>query len=83
MLFHITQTHTPNCCPVDEGGVRLLYDPKVEGITLKAMYGAFAEHTIYYIVEADDLAAVNRFLIPGFKRCATKITVVSEESLTQ
>ena len=83
MLFHITQTHVPESCPKDEGGSSALYDPDVEGLTLKAMYGAFAEHTIYYVVEADNLSAVNRFLFPGFKRCACKITPVSEESIVK
>ena len=81
MLFHITQTHDPESCPKDEGGSQSLYDAGVEGLTLKAMYGAFAEHTIYYVVEADSLGPVNRFLMPGFKRCASKITAVSEEPI--
>ena len=83
MLFHITQTHTPESCPKDEGGSKALYNSNVEGLTLKAMYGAFAEHTIYYIVEADSLSAVNQFLLPGFKRCASKVTAVSEEPVVQ
>ena len=83
MLFHITQTHTPESCPKDEGGSKTLYDPNVEGLKLRAMYGAFAEHTIYYVVEADSLSAVNDFLFPGFKRCDAKITVVSEQSIVQ
>lgn len=83
MLFHITQTHTPESCPKDEGGSKTLTDPNVEGLTLKALYGAFAEHTIYYVVEADSLEAVNQFLFPGFKRCVCKITAVSEEAIVQ
>ena len=83
MLFHITQTHAPESCPKDEGGSKTLYDPNVDGLKLRAMYGAFAEHIIYYVVEADSLSAVNQFLFPGFKRCASKITVVSEEPIVQ
>ena len=52
-----------------------------EGVTLKAMYGAFAEHAVYYIVEAESVEAVNRFLMPGFKRCTARITPVSEEPI--
>jgi hypothetical protein len=81
MLFHITQTHTPEMCPKDEGGSKILYNPEVEGLTLRAMYGAFAEHMIYYIVEADNLAAIQKFLFPGFKRCACRISPVSEEPI--
>ena len=82
MLFHITQTHTPESCPKDEGGSAVLYDTKVEGLKLRAMYGAFPEHTIFYIVEADRLDQVQQFLWPGFTRCTSRITPVSEESVT-
>ena len=83
MLFHITQTHAPDLCPKDEGGSSTLFDPNAEGVTLKAMYGAFAEHVIYYIVEADSIKSVNKFLMPGFKRCDCQITPVSEEPLVK
>ena len=83
MIFHITQSHAPELCPKDEGGSKTLFDPSAEGVTLKAMYGAFAEHVIYYIVEADSLTSVNQFLVPGFKRCECQITPVSEEALVQ
>jgi hypothetical protein len=82
MLFHITQTHTPETCPVDEGGSTVLYDPTVEGIKLRGMYGAFSEHVIYFVVEADRLDAVHKFLLPGFKRSTSRITPVKEEALT-
>ena len=81
MLFHITQTHTPETCPKDDGGSKIIYNPKVEGLTLQAMYGAFSEHVIYYIVEADNVAAIQQFLVPGFKRCTCKISPVSEEPI--
>ena len=83
MLFHITQTHSPETCPKDEGGSKILYNPKVEGLTLRAMYGAFSEHVIYYIVEADNLAAIQQFLMPGFKRCTCKLSPVSEEPIVR
>ena len=83
MLFHITQTHAAESCPKDSGGSKTLYDADADGITLRAMYGAFAEHVIYYVVEADDVGAVNRFLFPGFMRCTSKITPVSEEAIVK
>jgi hypothetical protein len=83
MLFHITQTHTPENCPKDAGGSKILYDPKAEAVELHAMYGAFAQHVIYYIVEADSLKAIHKFLDPGFKRCTATITPVSEESIVR
>jgi hypothetical protein len=81
MLFHITQTHTPEMCPKDDGGSKILYNPKAEGLTLRAMYGAFSEHVIYYVVESDNLAAIQQFLMPGFKRCTCEISPVSEEPI--
>jgi hypothetical protein len=81
MLFHITQSHTPETCPKDEGGSKVLFNPKVEGVKLIAMYGAFAEHVICYIVEAESFHAINQFLLLGFKRSTCKITPVSEEAI--
>ena len=83
MLFHITQSHTPELCPKDEGGSKTLYDPRAEGVRLLAMYGAFAEHLIYYVVEADSIKAVNQFLMPGFKRCECQVTPVNKEPIVQ
>jgi hypothetical protein len=64
-----------------EGGSKVLYDPKIEGVKVRARYGAFSEHVIYYIVEAESLDAIRRFLVPGFKRCTSKITPVTEEPI--
>lgn len=83
MLFHITQTHTPENCPKSVGGSRALYDPKAEGVRLRATYGAFSQHVIYYIVEADSLDAIHRFLDPGWMRCTATITPVSEEPIVR
>ncbi len=83
MLFHITQSHTPETCPKDEGGSKTLYNPEAKGAKLVAMYGAFSEHVIFYIVEADTLRAVNQFLYPGFKRCTCEITPVGEEAIVR
>ena len=78
MLFHITQVHSPELCPRDAGGSNSLYDADVEGLTLVGRYGANAEHTLFYVVEADDVDAIHRFLWPGFTRCTSTITPVSE-----
>jgi len=40
--------------------------------------GPYTEHTLYYVVEADDYDTVEKFLIPGFKRCQATITPVSQ-----
>ncbi len=81
MLFHITQTHSAESCPKDEGGSKSLYDPNVVGLKLRAVFGAFAEHEIYYLVEADSMEAIQKFLLHGFKRCTCRITPVVEEPI--
>ncbi len=80
MLFLITQTHTPETCPIDAGGREVLHEKpeKVPGLKIVAAYGAFTEHTLYYVVEADGYDTVEKFLIPGFKRCRATITPVSQ-----
>jgi hypothetical protein len=83
MLFHITQIHHADQCPIDSGGSKTLYNAKVDGAKLKAMYGAFAEHTIFYLLEADSAEAVQRFLEPGFKRCEATVTPVTEAAMVK
>lgn len=80
MLFLITQTHSPEACPIDAGGREVLHEKpdNVEGLKVVAGYGAYTEHVLYYLVEADDYEAVEKFLMPGFKRCRATITPVSK-----
>lgn len=81
MLFHIKQVHTPENCPYGSGGSRSLIDTSVTDVKLVGMYGAFMEHAIYLIVEANDIDMLNKFLLPGMKRCTTTITPVSDHSI--
>ena len=78
MLFHITQVHTPESCPLGSGGSNALFDANVEGINLIGRYGANSEHTLFFVVEADDWQALQKFLLPGFKSSTATITPVSE-----
>ena len=78
MLFHITQVHSPEFCPVNAGGSNSLFDAGVSGVRLIGRYGANAQHTLFYIVEADDVNAVQRFLLPGFRTCTSTVTPVQE-----
>jgi hypothetical protein len=78
VLFHITQVHTPESCPRDEGGSNSLYEHDVPGVRLVGRYGANAQHTLFLIVEAEDVNAIHKFLWPGFQRCTSTITPVSE-----
>jgi len=79
MLFLIIQTHTPETCPIDTGGREVLHEKpeNVPGLKIVAAYGAYTEHTLYYVVEADDYDTVEKFLLPGFKLCKATITPVS------
>ncbi len=79
MLFIITQTHTPETCPIDAGGREALHEKpeNVPGLKIVGAYGAYTEHTLYYIVEADEYDTVEKFLTPGFKRCKAIITPIS------
>ena len=49
---------------------------------MKAVYGSFMEHTIYLVVEADDIEQLNRLLLlPGMKVSTARITPVSERPM--
>ena len=80
MLFLITQTHSPQNCPIDAGGREALHeDPKkVAGLKVVSGFAAYTEHVLYYLVEADDYDAIEKFVTPGFKRCTATITPVSK-----
>jgi hypothetical protein len=78
MLFHIEQSHAPADCPYGSGGSRSLHDASVEGVRVVGVYGAFTEHVIFMVVEADDLDAVHTFLAPGKKTCTASTTPVSD-----
>lgn len=39
------------------------------------------EHTIYLVVEADDIEQLNLFLLPGMKVSSARITPVSERPM--
>jgi hypothetical protein len=81
MLFHIEQVHQPQDCPYGSGGSRSLHDASVEGVEVKAVYGAFTEHTVFLVVEADDLDKVHALLAPGMKTCTARIRPVSESPM--
>jgi len=77
VLFNIEKVHSPENCPYGTGGSRSLHDASVDGVEIKGFYGAFMEHTIYLVVEANDVERVNQFLLPGMKVCTARITPVS------
>ena len=81
MLFHIEQSHEPADCPYGSGGSSSLHDRDVEGVTVHGVWGAFSEHVVFLLVEADDLEDIHRFLLPGMKTCNASITPVSDRPI--
>jgi len=81
MLFMITQVHTPETCPIDQGGSDVLFNKDAQGVTLKGRWGAWSHHTIWYLVEANELAAIQSFLDPGLKRSTCTVEPVGEASI--
>ena len=55
-----------------------MFDDSVAGVRLVGRYGANAQHTLFLVVEAEDVNAIHKFLWPGFKHCTSTITPVSE-----
>jgi hypothetical protein len=81
MFFHIEQSHDPADCPYGNGGSRSLHDADVDAVRVLGVYGAFTEHVVFMVVEADDLEAIHRFLLPGMRTCTASITPVSERPI--
>jgi hypothetical protein len=81
MFFHIEQSHDPADGPYGNGGSRSLHDADVDGVRVLGVYGAFTEHVVFMVVEADDLEAIHRFLLPGMRTCTASITPVSERPI--
>lgn len=78
MLFHIKQSHEPRDCPYSKGGSTSLFDREVDGIKIHGYWLAFPQHTIYHVVEADDISQLQAFLKPGVHVTTCEITPVSD-----
>ncbi len=79
MLFHVKQSHQPSDCPYGKGGSRSLFDASTPGIEVRGYWLAFPQHTTYLIVEAESVAALQKFLLPGSKVALCEITPVSDQ----
>jgi hypothetical protein len=78
MLFMITQVHTPETCPIKEGGADVLIDKNAQDVSVKGRWGAWSHHIIWYLVEAESLDAIQKFVDPGMNRCTCTIEPVGE-----
>ena len=71
----------PGELPLRQRCSRSLHDASVEGVEVKAVYGAFTEHVVFIVVETDDIDPLHRFLVPGMKVCTTRIRPVSDHAV--
>jgi hypothetical protein len=79
MLFHIKQTHAPQDCPFGKGGSRSLFDAESKDVKIHGFWLAFPQHTLYLVVETDDIVHLQRFLQPGAGVTVAEITPVSDQ----
>lgn len=79
MLFHVKQTHAPADCPYGKGGSRSLFDSQSNEVDVQGYWLAFPQHTIYLLVETDDIAKLQKFLAPGARVATCEITPVSSQ----
>ena len=67
-------------------GFLKIFVPLASGTVMAALVGTLVgsalglgwKHTLFFIVETDDVNALHKFLWPGFERCTSTITPVSE-----
>jgi hypothetical protein len=78
MLFHIKQTHAPEDCPYGKDGSTGLFDRDAPGVKLHGYWLAFPQHTVYLVVETDDIKSLQAFLKPGTSISTAEITPVSD-----
>jgi hypothetical protein len=81
LLFLVKQVHTPENCPKDRGGTGTLYNANVPGVKLDRVLGDFSRHTVYYLLEAEWVEDVQRFLGPGWTVCTSEVIPISEEPI--
>jgi hypothetical protein len=79
MLFHIKQSHAPQDCPYGKGGSRSLFDGESKDVKIHGFWLAFPQHTIYLVVETDDITHLQAFLLPGSGVTTSEITPVSDQ----
>lgn len=78
MLFMVTQTHSPEGCPLNGENCPPLYDVENKKVELKKLYACPPAHTMYYIIEAQSFNDVQEFLMPGMTRSTVNITPVMD-----
>ena len=80
MLFIATHEHTPELCPADDPApVHQMANEnhiRESGVKVLGSYIAPPEHTLFFVLEADDYAQVVRYFRPMMKIGVPQITPV-------
>lgn len=90
MLFIYIHTHPVEKCPANNPQdmkkmvAKAQEDAKKAGIKMVGTYVAMHEHTVYMVVEASDMATLEKLLIPMTVQGTAKLVPVLtlEQSLT-
>ncbi len=84
MLFHITQTHTPEACPYhnpEKARVtfgKMLSGAEQLGVKLVGVWVDAPAHTIYIVVETDSAQKIEEFLAPALEIGYAETRVVAD-----
>ena len=88
MLFHITHIHSAESCPYHDPETvaktygKALFGFEEAGVTLHGAYADALSHTIYLIVESDDLKKIYAALDPIIDAGSAEIRPVRDAVAT-
>lgn len=87
MLFHITNTHTPENCAAHSPErlkkfAAAIQSAKENGVRIHGLHVAPWEHTLYGVVEAESAESLERWIDPLLDLTTSKITPVSDALAT-
>jgi hypothetical protein len=83
MLFHFTNTHTPENCAAHDPErlkkfVAVMKSAEEHGVHIHSMYAAPWEHTVYGVVEAESAGSLGRWADPLLGLTTSKFTPVTD-----
>ena len=84
MLFHITQTHTPEACPYHNPEKaratfgKMLSGAEQLGVKLIGVWVDAPAHTMYIVVDTDSAQKIEELLAPAFEIGRAETRVVQD-----
>ncbi len=82
MLFHVTQTHTPESCQLAHSGAGFVSDwrarAKEVGVELISAVANQVGHTLYFVVETDDITKLQELFRPMLGVARADVTPVRD-----